>query len=469
MSIGCVITSRNDGYGGNLEERATHCINSLIKTFDEIIYVDWASENNSLIAEIREQLTPTDKFKYIIISPKEANELVNGQPSQACVEVLGRNIGIRRLTTDFILSTNIDVICPTRNYFSELTDLNTFYIGARRNIPLEEVKSQEELMVEAERWGQVGDSGAFPGDTWSKVNCCGDFQYAHRSVWAKIKGFEEGLIGRGFSDSNVQKKAEFSGYELKVVREIPFFHINHGGGFGGSGVVNDSARYLRDFIHTENKDTWGFSDREFKFYTLKDKEMVTDTTMDLIPLRNFFNSKKNTASDINEHLQFLHDLVLAVDAKQVVELGVRDGSSTSAFLYGVAKIGGQVWSCDLGEPIGEVNNFRSYPIWEFNQDNDLSFDITSRIPVCDVLFIDTGHLYDETLQEMETYSQYLRDGGVMVLHDSWEPNYLSEYAAIRVWLDRHKECDFYNFTHNHGMAVICKNQKFNDKVRSLLG
>jgi predicted O-methyltransferase YrrM len=467
MSLGVCVISKNDGYGGNLKERAVHCINSLINTFDEIIYVDWASEGNSLIDEIREYLIPTTKFKYTVINPKQARELVNNQPSQSCVEVLGRNIGIRRLTTDFILSTNIDVICPTREYFSTLTDEDTFYIGARRNIPLEEVKSQEELMLEAERWGQVGDSGAFPGDIWSKVNCCGDFQYAHKSVWYGIKGFEESLIGRGFSDSNIQKKADLAGYKLEVRREVPFFHINHGGGFGGSGVINDADKSLRYFTQTENKDTWGFSDQDFRFYSLEDKE---ERYVDFELINQFYQSKVNTSSDINEHLQFLHNLVLAMDAKQVVELGVRDGSSTSAFLSALVETGGKLWSCDLNEPIGEVNKFRQIMEfqWEFNQGNDLSFEILSRVGSCDILFIDTGHFFDETLQEMEIYSKHLRDGGIMVLHDSWEPNYIGEFASIMVYMDRHKECDFYNFTHNHGMAVICKNQKFNDQVRGLL-
>ena len=41
MKISAVIVSRNDNYGGYLNERATYCLNSAIDTYDEIFYIDW--------------------------------------------------------------------------------------------------------------------------------------------------------------------------------------------------------------------------------------------------------------------------------------------------------------------------------------------------------------------------------------------------------------------------------------------
>ena len=41
MKLSAVVVTRNDNYGGNLNERATYCLNSLINTFDEVILVDW--------------------------------------------------------------------------------------------------------------------------------------------------------------------------------------------------------------------------------------------------------------------------------------------------------------------------------------------------------------------------------------------------------------------------------------------
>jgi hypothetical protein len=62
-----------------------------------------------------------------------------------------------------------------------------------------------------------------PNDKWSIINCCGDFQLAHRDLWNKIKGFEEKMTYACFQDTNVQKKATLEGgnliahFELLVV------------------------------------------------------------------------------------------------------------------------------------------------------------------------------------------------------------------------------------------------------------
>ena len=49
MKISAVIVSRNDNYGGHLNERAIYAINSAIHTYDEVFYIDWNSECHSFI------------------------------------------------------------------------------------------------------------------------------------------------------------------------------------------------------------------------------------------------------------------------------------------------------------------------------------------------------------------------------------------------------------------------------------
>jgi hypothetical protein len=41
MRISAVTIGRNDNYGGFLAERFTYSLNSMLSTFDEVIYVDW--------------------------------------------------------------------------------------------------------------------------------------------------------------------------------------------------------------------------------------------------------------------------------------------------------------------------------------------------------------------------------------------------------------------------------------------
>ena len=108
MKISAIIISRNDNYGGHLNERAIYAINSAINTYDEVIYVDWNSPTHSLLWDIKDNLQLKGNLKHIIITPEIASILTNyNLNAQKCCEVLARNIGIRRATGDYILSTNI--------------------------------------------------------------------------------------------------------------------------------------------------------------------------------------------------------------------------------------------------------------------------------------------------------------------------------------------------------------------------
>ena len=75
-------------------------------------------------------------------------------------------------------------------------------------------------IIEKDCWGNPCEHeekypwGCTPKDIWSKINCCGDFQFAHRDVWLEIKGYEEKMLGKAFADTNIQKKSEIFGYPV---------------------------------------------------------------------------------------------------------------------------------------------------------------------------------------------------------------------------------------------------------------
>ena len=112
-----------------------------------------------------------------------------------------------------------------------------------------------------------------PNDNYSLINCCGDFQLAHKNIWNEIKGFEEELIYVLYSDTNVQKKAIKHGFELKAIYSPALFHIFHGKGGGGflDGInrkVYDMYRAVTAQEKTENADTWGFEPIEMEYELL---------------------------------------------------------------------------------------------------------------------------------------------------------------------------------------------------------
>jgi hypothetical protein len=281
MKTSAVIVSRNDNYGGYLNERASYCIQSSIDTYDEVIYVDWNSPTYSLLYDIQDNIKFKGNLKHIIIPPPVAQILTNYNPDAAvCCEVLGRNIGIRRSTGDYIVSTNIDIIAPKRDELEKtiLTlEPDTFYTFSRRNTNMPEIFNFHNSKFEYQEYDKLRDylisENKKPldaiNDQYSLINCCGDFQIAPRHIWESIKGFEEVLVYPMFADSNVHKKSMIYGYKVKALFDLEFYHIDHGK--GGAGFLDGINKKSNDFHqaiifqqYSTNPDTWGFSDTEIE-------------------------------------------------------------------------------------------------------------------------------------------------------------------------------------------------------------
>lgn len=129
-------------------------------------------------------------------------------------------------------------------------------------------------------------------------------------------------------------------------------------------------------------------------------------------------SRCNTWSDIVDWLPTLYDTVCGYPGATVVELGVRSGNSTAAFLAAVAEHGGHVWSADINVP--QVPAWWSPSgLWTVKIGDDVNPAVVFDMPTeVDVLFIDSSHHYDHTLEELRTYVPRVRPGGTVLMHDT---------------------------------------------------
>ena len=121
----------------------------------------------------------------------------------------------------------------------------------------------------------------------------------------------------------------------------------------------------------------------------------------------------HTPSDIVNHLPRFVDLVEQLDATHVIELGTRTGVSTIAWLYALEGRG-HLTSVDL-DPKPDIGD---WPGWTFIQGDDLSMRVLERLKPAEIVFIDTSHLYDHTIVELNTYLPLVRPGGRIVCHDT---------------------------------------------------
>jgi hypothetical protein len=293
MKIGVVVVNRNDGYKDF--ERGLIYFKSALESFDEINYIDWNSPEGSFLWEIEDQLPKTGKIKHFIIPPEICSQLIPDPTAQQCNEGLSRNIGIKRSDCDYIVSTNIDIIPPTRDELEELIKTlnnNTFYTISRREAPKDLVykHSHTDIVGLRKSLSDIPERH-FPAkvtqnDNYSLINCCGDFQIAHKSVWEKVRGFEENMIHQCFVDTNIQKKSKINGCGLEVLYSPPLYHMEHGayytkddgtrvadlenkGDFkGDSKAYNNVYKWVEYFEKTQNTKDWGLGNTSIEYETL---------------------------------------------------------------------------------------------------------------------------------------------------------------------------------------------------------
>ena len=288
MKIASVTVNRNDGYK-DFKRGLIH-FKSMTDTFDEVNYVDWNSPESSFIWEIEDKLPKTGKIKHYCISSGVVDRLIFDKNAQKCNEAISRNIAIRRSDADWVASTNLDVIPPTKKELKKLIkglNKNTFYTLSRREAPKDIIYSSKNEKELRESLSNIParhfPAKVTPNDNYSLINCCGDFQIAHRSVWEKIKGFEEEMIYACFVDTNVQKKSVLNGFNLEVLYEPALYHMEHGAYFtkadgtrvqddentgaykGEQNAYNDAYKWVENFQQTQNTDTWGLSNLDIEF------------------------------------------------------------------------------------------------------------------------------------------------------------------------------------------------------------
>lgn len=293
MKIGAVVVNRNDGYK-DFERGIIH-FKSMIDTFDEISYIDWNSPTGSFLWEVEEELPKTGKIKHFVITPSVVDTIIPITDAQKCNEGLSRNIGIRRSECEWIVSTNIDIIPPKREDLVKLIkslDKDTFYTISRREAPKEIVyKHGKENHIELRNeLYETIPARHFPAkvtenDHYSIINCCGDFQLAHKDVWHKVRGFEERMYHACFVDTNVQKKAVLNNFKLEALYNPPLFHMEHGAYYtkkdgtrvsdqenkgefkGDNKAYNNPYEWVEGFSETKNNESWGLGNTNVQHET----------------------------------------------------------------------------------------------------------------------------------------------------------------------------------------------------------
>ena len=126
----------------------------------------------------------------------------------------------------------------------------------------------------------------------------------------------------------------------------------------------------------------------------------------------------------------LYNAVLEMKAKSVLELGTGWYHSATFFLSALAQTDGKMVTVDIGRHNGVYGKVKEY--WEkfsiqgerlkerYAEGGDLNYDPSKEdfitFPV-DILFIDTSHAYQHTLEELRKFVPYVSSIGRVYFHD----------------------------------------------------
>jgi predicted O-methyltransferase YrrM len=132
--------------------------------------------------------------------------------------------------------------------------------------------------------------------------------------------------------------------------------------------------------------------------------------------------RQGGGNDIQDEMPYLLRRAQEYPGVRVLEIGVRSGRSTSAFLAAAARSmgGGHVWSIDLDQPQVPAR-WHTCGYWTFKQarSGDVSPELEAGwSSAFDVLFIDGDHSVLGALNDLRRFVPYVAPGGVVLCHDT---------------------------------------------------
>lgn len=177
-----------------------------------------------------------------------------------------------------------------------------------------------------------------------------------------------------------------------------------------------------------------------------------------------------SAIDNYQHELLLFALVVTLEAKQILELGCREGYTTEALLKAAEITNGIVHTVDKQNRnnLPFVKNKR----WIFNQCDTIEFIKNNRL-VYDLIYIDDWHHGKHVLEELTKLQYYIKPSGLIIMHDTMWNNpphyYRSEETSDGEMGGGGPAVALFNFVHrsrflweyvtiptNHGLTILRK-------------
>ena len=149
-----------------------------------------------------------------------------------------------------------------------------------------------------------------------------------------------------------------------------------------------------------------------------DPELVPPAEPESTMYNDYINKLMGPYTDIRFHLPYLFRIALQYPKARILEIGTRDGNSTSAFLAAAEAVDGVVYSVDIAKPdIPDdiMSRWMRSRTWEFIRAHSLT--VSADLPF-DIVFLDGSHELYETMAELRRFHTMIKPGGRLLCHDT---------------------------------------------------
>ena len=304
--LSVVAASRNDDHGGDPLIRTQIFITNFARQCEkyclpaELIIVDWnpVPGRPGLAAVLKLPVEVNCVQARVITVPTALHQRFKYAEGMPLLQMIAKNVGIRRATGRFVLTTNIDILfsdeliqfialrCLDRGKLYRVdrydiqsgltpeTSLDEVLKYAWGNVMRAHHRYQPETLVRhlygeelcgkvcvpnPEFRGRIEDVNVVEEDNvWQirpdrsvdmfrlHTNGCGDFTLMSRAGWEAIRGYPE-VTGYSFNvDSMGLIAAHYAGYgEVSLLPPCVCFHIEHGLGSGWTPGSGEKALFKR--------------------------------------------------------------------------------------------------------------------------------------------------------------------------------------------------------------------------------
>lgn len=138
----------------------------------------------------------------------------------------------------------------------------------------------------------------------------------------------------------------------------------------------------------------------------------------------------NGKGDSDKHLLTLYSIAIGMNAKRILELGVRGGSTTLPLLLAADKNNGTLTSVDIEETKFTPPSTLNKSNWKFVKSDALSF-LKSENPTepYDLIYVDDWHAYEHVKNELAEIDRLVSPRSVVLIHDLMYGNTCPHYHS----------------------------------------